>query len=521
MKKFLPIILSVSLLLLLFLLVSCPSTGMENDYENDDLITFNAGNKLTRAIAYGSTMVDSFGVYGYKPPIYIIENGMYDINGDPVNEHYYWPYMGDGVPVSFVAYAPYKAQIIRTNNEIRFPINGVAITPETYNDVMYASATTTHIMQRVPLTFSHALAWIEVAGKYDSTTVDSVTITDIRFTPGIITQGDLKFDLINPDTSWVNMNTPVNVNILSDNASLSDTGYAVLTDAFIIPQAVPTKIALTMNISISGDNGKQTIDYKGRVVKKSIATISDFEAGKKYIFKYYVKGDSVDFSITTDDWITPDISAWESWGHSDGAYVERYYVKGLASDGSKFIYDAKGIDFGNGDYFEAKMDLRRMVRAKQNILSIGEDIANWSPSGSAEKFNLHIYFPNDVNDKRVRFSAVSNNRVGSNNRRTMGIVKTSVFDYDPDTNYILTIRFDKYGFYVNGQLITRDEFDPVEASKTPEWPRNPSGTYPDVYTYPYYFMPHFQGVLNLQFGSMEGSTRSYADYIYIMYHHNL
>ena len=103
----------------------------------------------------------------------------------------------------------------------------------------------------------------------------------------------------------------------------------------------------------------------------------------------------------------------------------------------------------------------------------------------------------------------------------MGIVKSSVFNYDANTNYILTIRFDKYGFYVNGHLITRDDFEPVEAGKTPEWPKNPGGVYPDVYTYPYYFMPHFQGILNLEFGSMEGSTRSYADYIYIMYHHNL
>ena len=504
---------SILALFVLMLMACQKEPVMHEEYE----ITFSTG-KLTRAIAYGSTMVDSFGVYGYKPPTYVIENGWYDIDGNPVGNHYFWPYMEDAVPVSFVAYAPYKAGIIRANNEIRIPINSLSATS---NDVMYASTTATHIMQRVPLSFKHALAWIEVQGKCDSTSVDSVIITNISFDEGIRTQGDLKIDLTNGDSSWVDMSAPVDANLLSNNIVLPDTGYSVIANAFVIPQEVPTYAVLTMNIAISGDNGKQAINYIGRKAKKAIATISNFEAGKKYVFKYYVTGDSVDFSITTDDWNTPDDAAWEAWGHSDGAYVERYYVKGLASDGSKFMYDSKGIDFGNGDYFEAKMDLRRMVRAKQNIFSVGEDIANWSPSGSAEKFNLHIYFPNDVNDKRVRFSAVSNNKVSGNNRRTMGIVKSDVFAYDADTNYILTIKFDKYGFYVNGQLITRSEFEPVEAGKTPEWPKTPSGTYPDVWTYPDYFIPHFQGVLNLQFGSMEGTTRSYADYIYIMYHHNL
>lgn len=492
----------------------------EPDFEGQYEIAFSTG-KLTRAITYGPTMVDSFGVYGYKAPSYIIENAKYDINGNPVDNHYFWPYMDDNVPVMFVAYAPYRADIARSSNEIRLPINGISTTFTEFKDVMYASAASTHIMQRVPLNFSHALAWIEIAGKYDSVSVDTVEITGIKFDPGIITQGDFKIDLTDANTSWVNMGSPVDTNFLRNNVGLTDTGYVVLSNAFVIPQQVPTNIVLTMNISISGDGGKQTINYNGREAKKAIASISDFEAGKKYTFKYYVTGDSIDFSIVTDDWQSPQEIDWEAWGHSENAYVERYYEKGLASDGSKFMYGANGIDFSKGDYFEIKMDLRRMVRAKQNIISIGEDISNWGPSGSTEKMNLHIYFPNDVNDKRVRFSAVSNNKVGNNNRRTMGIIKTSVFNYDPYTNYILTIKFDKYGFYVNGQLITRNEFDPVEASKTPEMPKNPSGTYPDVYTYPYYFMPHFQGVLNLEFGSMEGSTRSYADYIYIMYHHNL
>ena len=140
-------------------------------------------------------------------------------------------------------------------------------------------------------------------------------------------------------------------------------------------------------------------------------------------------------------------------------------------------------------------------------------------------FNFHFYYPNDGKDKRVRFSVVSNNKVkingSTNNRRTMGVVKSDIFLFNEETNYLLTLKFDKNGFYVNGHLITRDDFENIEASKTPEWPYEPSGEGTDVWTYPDYSMPYFQGEMNntIYFGSMEGSVRSYAYYEYIMYYH--
>lgn len=104
----------------------------------------------------------------------------------------------------------------------------------------------------------------------------------------------------------------------------------------------------------------------------------------------------------------------------------------------------------------------------------------------------------------------------------MGTIKSDVFYFDENTNYTLTIKFDKTGFYVNGHKITRDDFEQVE-DKVSEVPYsediNPSSGV--VWTFPDAFMPHFQGVLDLSFGSMEGSTRSFAYYEYIMYHHKL
>ena len=164
--------------------------------------------------------------------------------------------------------------------------------------------------------------------------------------------------------------------------------------------------------------------------------------------------------------------------------------------------------------------MRNLNRAKQNILSIGEDIESWAPKGK-NQYNLHFYYPNDVGDTRLRFSVVCNSKYGNSNRRTMGIINTDVWEFNEDTNYEVTLKFDKNGFYVNGHLITRSDFGPVEAGKTPELPNQTDVNNGEVWTYPDYFMPHFQGVLNLSFGSMEGSTRTWATYEYIKYYHKL
>lgn len=103
----------------------------------------------------------------------------------------------------------------------------------------------------------------------------------------------------------------------------------------------------------------------------------------------------------------------------------------------------------------------------------------------------------------------------------MGIINTSIFDFDEDTNYLVTLKFDKGGFYVNNHLITRNDFVPVELSKTPEVPNQNDVNNGQIWTYPDYFMTNFQNMVDLSFGSLEGTMRSWAYYEYILYHHNL
>lgn len=103
----------------------------------------------------------------------------------------------------------------------------------------------------------------------------------------------------------------------------------------------------------------------------------------------------------------------------------------------------------------------------------------------------------------------------------MGIINSDIWEFDEDTSYEVILKFDKDGFYVNGVKIDRTCFGPVEAGKTPELPNQTDVNNGEIWTYPDYSMSHFQGVVDLSFGSMEGSTRTWATYEYIKYHHNL
>ena len=491
----------LSILLLSLVILGCQKSGIEQNNRKE--ILFSTNEIKTKSSVYGDVSVDNFGVYGYYMSNRFIRNGEYDSNGYPTNESYYWPYMESGSTVSFIAYSPYTTNVSDNNNEISLPINSLSLSSNDFEDVMYARTSVSRVMERVPLDFKHAMSWIQFQGKYDTLTLDSVEITSICFGTNLCTQANLILNISDTSTYWDNISSPVSIDFAQMNRSVSDTAFVTLSNTFIIPQSVPSSVTITLNEKISGDNGSQAIHYNGRTIVKDLSEIlTTFEAGKKYVFKYYISANNIDFTIDTDDWSNPADTLWESWTHTSDAYVERYFCRNLAPNGQKFMYGAKGLNFENGDFVEAKLDLSPLNRIKQNIFSVGEDLKTWN-TGNDRTYNFHAYFPNANGDRRLRFSAVIGEKVNGLTRRTMGIVN---FDIQDETSVI--IRFDKYGFYVNGVLVTAGDFEIVDD--------RPGDTYPD------YFMQHFNnGPLNIQFGSMEGSTRSYAIYDYIMYHHNL
>lgn len=518
-------------LLILLFFTFCTKEEFENESTTSQ-IEFSILNKGTKGSIDGTSIPEGtyFGVYGYTVlnddytnKSFLMRNGRFNNNGISETK-YYWPYSTEisEIQSNFVAYYPYNLGASESNGVVTVPID-----MSSNSDVLYAvnynaiPALTIHDKSIFNLSFNHVLASLRYLCRFLTTYDVRAEMTGFNFKSNFYTSGNLLIDAVG-DKDW---NNNVQLTSLAGGTDLSfdsklilDTAYTEAVDVLLIPQKSPDSLRLVVDLNVS--DSSQTVIYKGRLIEVEVP-VDTFESGKKYVLKQTIPIYNINFDLV-DNWTNPHDTAWQSWKHVTGAEADHYFYKNFSPNAAKFSNEVKGLDYTNGDYIEAQIDLSKLVRAKQNIFSMGEDIANWSPSGSVEKFNFHVYFPNDVNDKRVRFSIVSNNKVSGNTRRTMGIVKPEVFTYDADTNYVVTVRFDKYGFYVNGHLITRDDFDPVEASKTPEWPKNPSGIYPDVWTYPDYFMPHFNvGPLNIQFGSMEGTTRSYADYLYIMYHHNI
>lgn len=106
--------------------------------------------------------------------------------------------------------------------------------------------------------------------------------------------------------------------------------------------------------------------------------------------------------------------------------------------------------------------------------------------------------------------------------RTMGIIKIP-----HDT---IIIRIDSEGIKIDGHLIERyvnnnqaqlvaDPDGDYKFISIDDNPANP--VFPDTYTYEYIIDEFFRknNVMDLQFGSMEGKTRSWAWYEYVKFHH--
>jgi len=185
---------------------------------------------------------------------------------------------------------------------------------------------------------------------------------------------------------------------------------------------------------------------------------------------------------------------------------------------------------------EAKIDLTGLNRAKQNIFSLGSNISVWS-TGNDNHYNLHFYYPNsEAHDHLLRFSAVIGNKVNDLTRRTKGIIKLPVKSEDDE---IITIKIDREGIQIDGHYIEnyqpgvsydgknttafRNAISALAEDENADYKYIPEDDRP-LDTYQYLISNYFENVNNienLQFGSMEGSTRTWAYYEYIKYHKNL
>ena len=210
----------------------------------------------------------------------------------------------------------------------------------------------------------------------------------------------------------------------------------------------------------------------------------------------------------------------------------RCFLKSFDNTGQSFKKDIPEVNLGSGnDYIEARINLEPTNRkniAKQNVLSIGQNISVWSTNDDG-KYNVHFYYPNSTsNDHLLRFSVTVGEKISGSStaKRTMGIIKIP--------NELITIRLDKNGISIDGHYIqnykpnTSYHNSPsgLEAALN-ELVNDPNADYYyvcnddrplNVYQYCIDNKLSTDAPVSLKTGSLEGKARSWAYYEYIMYH---
>ena len=324
-------------------------------------ISFNLGDKAvtrsTQSVVTGTSLPEGsfFGAYGYVKEStdvdagYIMINGKYDNTGSS-STPYYWPISDDNsdVFVNFVAYYPWTddagvVSLNQTTGDFTYHVTADGLVNDDCTDVLIAVAAnqspessnnrgTLDVNGNVPLTFKHALSLVQFQGK-KADYVESVTISEIKFSSALSTEGDIVINTKNnptiADMVVTNKTNPQTYNFAAQNNDLTDD-YQVLSTAMVIPQDVPAAVTIKFDITLVGDGGH--IEYRNRTITRTITSGNDdnnntydvttFAAGHKYIYRYYVTADDVNFSITVDDWTN---DWWQVWDTDDsGAQVNLF-----------------------------------------------------------------------------------------------------------------------------------------------------------------------------------------------------
>ena len=380
-----------TLLTILMVIVSCAKIDIVSDTQNSHnenmeiVFSAQAGNGLmTKAIVDGTTLPDAsnFGVYGFtsastNPTVssgLIIKNGKYLVNGTSAsatdNESYFWPKADNvnDIKVNFFAYHPYDATkvSIDANKVVTYNIAASELNSTNAVDFLYATryqvspvvtanANAVDVIAPVDLTFKHALSLIEFQGKKAADqNITNVNVTAIEFLNNdgstlatIKTSGTMTLDIdatyaneaaFVPTFDYTNASTSNSLNFAVNSAksNISDSQFDVLSRTVLVPQTVPAQVRITFDIQISNGNGTDAITYSGRTVTRTINTgtdengtsyVSSWESGKKYIYKYYISVDEIEFTVNVVDWTEDTEHIFQIWDHTAQAYYDRFFDK--------------------------------------------------------------------------------------------------------------------------------------------------------------------------------------------------
>jgi hypothetical protein len=106
--------------------------------------------------------------------------------------------------------------------------------------------------------------------------------------------------------------------------------------------------------------------------------------------------------------------------------------------GGKWSDTVNDFNWSRGDYIEIKVNLSRCTSTNENIISIGDSIANWNQSVGG----YHAYYTPSENRIEVN-SLLSSSSDGRE-------------DAYPANNTAAILRIDKDGFHVDGNYVVRN-----------------------------------------------------------------
>ena len=154
---------------------------------------------------------------------------------------------------------------------------------------------------------------------------------------------------------------------------------------------------------------------------------------------------------------------------------ETLLYENYSPNGEAFSVDDIEINFANGDYVEAEIDLTNCINAKEAIFSIGKNINIFHRANA-----IHMYFTSNIKELEIDFCPAS----GSFSRKFITL-----------SDDIINIKINKYGIAVNNTIINKSEYSSSDL-----------------------YINYFNELLALNtinIGSVEGNNRSNATYNYI------
>ena len=170
------------------------------------------------------------------------------------------------------------------------------------------------------------------------------------------------------------------------------------------------------------------------------------------------------------------IGACEGTNYSKVKYVSTEFAEtakedalieaGKTGDGqTKFASEKFDIDFSNGEYIEAEIDLANCKLKNENILSIGTDIDKWGQNDAKNAHNLHIYLrKNDWSDNNLYVAYV--NKDHSDDLKRVFTVKK-----DENGKAILRLKLSQEGLTING----KDMYPAIDPMPTVPYSREKAG----------------------------------------------